>query len=94
MKFLKIFIESLYWLNIFIVPVGVLGCIGFVIHHHYSVTWSLVLFVFLIIAGTGLGVYWAEWARRTMGCSVFVNSIFWSRDIDEAISSSNKDEEK
>jgi len=81
MKIVQSLIESLYWMNIFIVPVVFIGGTGFLLYHQYPATWGFIIFLLLGISSIILGIYWAEKTRKTIGCSVFVNRIFSSPDV-------------
>lgn len=81
MKIVQSLIESLYWMNIFIVPVVFIGGTGFLLYHQYPATWGFIIFLLLGISSIILGIYWAEKTRKTTGCSVFVNRIFSSPDV-------------
>ncbi|MBS1690490.1 MAG: hypothetical protein JSS96_17290 [Bacteroidetes bacterium] len=94
MKVIRLFIESLYWLNIFIVPVIFIGGSSFLLYYNYPAIWSLIIFLFLGALSIILGIYWAEKIRKTIGCSVFVNRIFWSPDANDKEDESEKNSSK
>jgi hypothetical protein len=81
MKVVKFLVEGLYWLNIVFVPIFLLGGVGYLLYHYYATTLTLAACILLLVTGITLGIYWAEKVRKTIGCSVFVNRIFSSRDI-------------
>jgi hypothetical protein len=82
MKIIITFIEILYWLNIFIVPIIFIGGASFVLYYNYPATWSLMLMISLTTASVIIGIRWAEKIRKTIGCSAFVNRRFSSPDLD------------
>jgi hypothetical protein len=55
MKPIKFIVECVYWLNLFVVPVAILGTIGFVVNQYHRTSGSLVLFISLLIAGNSGG---------------------------------------
>lgn len=82
MKFVKFITEALFWLNIFIVPVLVSLISGYALYYFAATQWALACSVILVIAGVVSGILWAERVRKTVGCSVYVNRIFSSPDLD------------
>lgn len=74
MKVLAFFVECIYWFGIFLSPAGIVGGAGVLVYYNYPTTWGLILMIALGVIGVTLGIVLAEYARRTVGCSVF-----WSR---------------
>lgn len=81
MKILEFFINTIYWLWIFIVPSGVLSFLGFWLYQKESK--NLTLSILLSIAGIILGIYFAEKVRRKYGLSNFFSGIMSSNDISD-----------
>ena len=78
MKFLESLVEGFYWLLIFISPTVILGFAGFVAWYNFKGTIGIISFIALALAGIGLGIYFAERIRKTVGCSMFLSRNNWS----------------
>ena len=87
MKFLESLIELFYWILIFVSPTLIFGFIGFVVYYNYHGNLGFMLFIGLSILGVGLGIYFAEKIRKSVGCAIFMTRV-------SSWSDSNKDESK
>jgi hypothetical protein len=81
MKIFDFFINTVYWLWIFIVPSGVLSFLGFWLYQKEPKNFTLS--ILLSIAGVIFGIYFAEKVRRKYGLSNFFSSIMSSNDISD-----------
>jgi hypothetical protein len=77
-RLFQFIVETLCWLNIFIVIPLILDLGTFVLYHNMPSRWTYVLFISSSVLGLVLGILWAEKVRKTIGCSVFMSSIFSS----------------
>lgn len=72
MRFLEKLIEALCWLQIFFSPFFLCALVGGVLYlSTHELLWPLVL----AITGLFAGIAFAEWARRTYGCSAFLGKL-------------------
>ena len=72
MRFLAIVIEALCWLKIFLSPFLLLSLIGGAL---YLSTQQLLWLLLFSLTGLFGGILFAEWARRTYGCSAFLGKL-------------------
>jgi hypothetical protein len=72
MKFLETLIELFYWTWIFLCPTAILGFVGFLCYYNDKTIIGIVAFVALLLTGIGLGIYFAERIRRSVGCAAFI----------------------
>ena len=80
MGIIKFIVEFIFWMQIFLCPTAILGCTSFFIYINYPTRGGIALFVLLSTLGAGLGIYFAERIRRSVGCSVFMSRIFYSAE--------------
>ena len=73
------FINGIYWLWAFIVPVLILGIPGWLLYEKSET--NLVFFILLALLGIVVGVYVAERIRKGPGLSKFFGSISASADV-------------
>ncbi|GAB2819380.1 hypothetical protein [Ferruginibacter profundus] len=93
MKIFMFFINSVYWLWIFIVPAGILSFVAYCLY----VTNTSNLLVSIIIAAAGIvsGIFFAEKVRKKYDLSNFFGSMGASADIDgESVSGKKAEEEQ
>lgn len=72
MRFLEKLIEALCWLQIFFSPFFLFALGGGVL---YLSTHELLWPMLLALTGLFGGIAFAEWARRTYGCSAFLGKL-------------------
>ena len=91
MKLFMLFINSIFWLWLFIVPAGILSFIGYWIYAKDSSNSTYA--VMLAVLGILLGIYLAENVRRKYGLSKFFGRISESPDIVDRNTISEKSED-
>lgn len=78
-KILSFFIESVFWIQIFIAPVGIGGLIAlFVYIGNQKLLW---LSITIAVASIVIGVIYAERVRRKHGTSRYASKILGTPDI-------------
>ncbi|HEX7847654.1 MAG TPA: hypothetical protein VF476_17760 [Chitinophagaceae bacterium] len=80
MKLFLFFINSIYWLWAFSVPVLVCGIPAWLLYQRSSS--NLVYAILLLVIGIGLGVCMAERIRKTPGLSKFFSSLSETHDME------------
>lgn len=90
MKLFLFFINSIYWLWAFAVPVIVTGLPAWYFYekNHNNLPWS----VLLLIAGIIAGVITAETIRKKYGLVNFFSRVSATPDLDEKKESTEKSE--
>ena len=91
------FINTIFWLWLFIVPTGIMGFLGFWLYekHHDNLFYSIIITVVGII----LGIVLAEHVRKKYGLDNFFGRLLATPDIDggnildEKFKDSNKNPE-
>lgn len=83
MRFFKMILEVVAWINIFIIPSIIFELIGYACYAQNRNDIGIIIMTLLSIVGLGLGVFVAEKVRRTIGCSSAVFKIFSSNDVTE-----------
>lgn len=78
MKLIKFVIEIVFWIQIALTPVLVFGLAIFIFFSFKKVdnlheTWIYVTPIITI--GLGVGVYYAEKIRKTIGCANFMGRL-------------------
>lgn len=93
-KIFNFFIESFYWLMIFLSPFLIsLGISIYLYGRNSNLIWySLIILIFGIL----MGIFIAERIRRKYGCSNYVGRILatpdiWPNDVDSKNSKKNND---
>jgi len=78
-KILSFFIESVFWIQIFIAPVGIGGLIALFIYiGNQKLLW---LSITIAVASIVIGVIYAERVRRKHGTSRYASKILGTPDI-------------
>ncbi|MBC7948031.1 MAG: hypothetical protein H7Y42_09155 [Chitinophagaceae bacterium] len=80
MKLFMFFINTIFWLWLFLVPTAVLGFIG--VWLYFKSSRNLPLSIALGLAGFALGVLLAEYVRKHVGLDHFFGRISASPDLD------------
>ena len=88
------FIELICWIQIFLSPSVIIGFIGFACYKNVAGNSGVLLFVVLLAAGIGIGIYFAEKTRRTVGCSTLMFRMFASPDLNNLKQSEDEDSKK
>jgi TctA family transporter len=80
MKIFMFFVNTMYWLQLFIVPVIVFSFVAFWIYgkDHSNKVYALLL----VLAGILLGIFIAEKVRRKYGLSNFFGRMASTSDAD------------
>jgi uncharacterized membrane protein YfcA len=78
-RILAFFIESIFWLQIFLCPVIISAGIGFLIISNWQDLLPLAAFILLI--GIVAGILIAERIRKKYGCSRYLSRIISTPDI-------------
>lgn len=94
-RFFKIALEVIAWLNILIVTILIIGGIGYIVYIKNDNVFGLSAFIVFIVLGISLGLYIAERVRKNIGCSTLLFRVFTSYDVTEWIAKEDgKREEK
>ncbi len=81
MKYFMLFINSIYWCAVFIVPAGSVGLFAYWVYfNHPQYLWIAVI---LGIAGIAAGILAAEYVRKRYGLDNFFGRIHATPDIDD-----------
>ena len=80
MKIFMFFINSFYWLAIFIIPAGILGFIS--LWYYLKSANNLLLSIIIGVIGIVLGIVFAETIRKKYGLDNFFGRISATPDID------------
>lgn len=92
LKIFIFFINTIYWLGIFIVPRGILSFFGVWIYlkNESNLSYSIIL----IVVGILLGIFLAEKIRKKYGLSNFFGRLSATPDIDGGNILDKKEEKK
>jgi hypothetical protein len=82
MRVFTFFINLIYWLWLFIVPTGVMALLGFLLFS--KSTENTPYFILLSIIGAVLGIWLAEYVRKTYGLDNFFARLISTPDINES----------
>lgn len=80
MKIFMFFINTIFWVWAFMVPVGVCGFFALLIYSRSDS--NLPYSILLLILGIALGIWLAESIRKKHGLSHFFSRIMASPDLD------------
>ena len=75
------FINSVYWLWAFFVPIIITGTPAWILYEKSSA--NLVYVVMLLLMGIVAGIWFAERIRKRRGLSNYFSSLSETPDIDE-----------
>ena len=92
MKVFMFFINTIYWIAIFIVPAGITGFIG--LWYYVDSHDNLILSIILVVIGIILGIVLAEFIRRRYGLDNYFGRLSATPDIDGGNIMDKKDENK
>ncbi|HEX7906298.1 MAG TPA: hypothetical protein VF487_20630 [Chitinophagaceae bacterium] len=81
MKYFMYFINSVYWLWAFFVPVIITGTPAWLFYDSSSA--NLVYGIILLLIGIVAGIWFAERIRKSHGLSTYFSSLSETPDIDE-----------
>ena len=84
------FINSIFWLWLFIVPTGIFSFLAFLLYEKNNN--NLPYSVFLALAGFILGIILAEYVRKNYGLDNFFGRISASPDVEDRNIPDNKTE--
>jgi hypothetical protein len=76
MKFLKFFVETICWLQVFAAPTVVFLVAGFILKLYLKATTGNIAFGCMVTIGVILGCLWAEQVRRKHGCANFMGRLY------------------
>ena len=74
------FINTIYWISIFIIPAGILGYVG--LSFYVDSPDNLLLSIILWVLGVTIGIFLAEVIRRKYGLDNFFGRMLATPDID------------
>lgn len=75
MDFLASVIELMNWVWIFISPASIFGLAGYAVYYNFNNLGGIVSSAGLFLLGIGLGIYFAERIRQTIGCTAFFGRL-------------------
>ena len=81
MKIIAFLINAIFWLQLFIVPAGILSFAGLWIYYKYNS--GLFFPLFFGIAGAISGIALAEYVRRHYGLDNFWGGLYHNPDFDK-----------
>jgi hypothetical protein len=79
LRVLKFFIESVFWLQIFLCPFLAGGIIAFLLYSSQQDLWPVS--IFFVLTGFVFGIILAERIRKKYGCSRYLSRILSTPDI-------------
>jgi hypothetical protein len=88
MRFFMLFINTIYWIWLFVIPMIPMGIVSIWIYDRSSK--NLPYIILLGIMGLILGVLLAESVRKKHGLSTFFSWILGSTDMNEGEKRTNK----
>jgi len=80
MRIFMFFINTIYWLWIFIVPAGILGFISFWLFARSA--GNFIFSIIIAVVGIVSGIFLAEYIRKKYGLDNFFGRVSATPDID------------
>jgi hypothetical protein len=89
MKFFLFLVKLIFWLWLFLIPVGIMGFIAY--SKYYDNPKNISVPIIFLLIGVSLGIFIAEFVRRKFGLAYFFSRINASPDYDKFSTSVNED---